>query len=125
VLAEILSSTGENTVALDFREVNLRHIDHHLALLEDVKRGARVVVALPAFDRSPMSASMARLCDAVLLVIALGETPLAMAEEATAAIGRDKLIGAVLATRPRTPSPVVQLAPTQSHRTTLRMGRVT
>lgn len=98
-LAELCwTCRGESTVALDMRATGLKLLDQHKKHIEElVKKGSSVVLALPAVQESPIAVTLARLCDAALMVVRTGETPIDAAKQAIEEIGPERFIGAILA----------------------------
>jgi hypothetical protein len=122
VIAELCwTCRGERTFALDMRATNLRLLDHHRKHIEEhVARGECVVLALPSLDENPITVSMARACDAAVLVVALGTTGVASSKRAIEDIGRERFAGAVLAQAGPKPT-VVRLVPHEASRATVRI----
>lgn len=124
-LAELCwTCRGESTTALDMRGTSLKLLDQHKRNIEEhVKKGACVVLALPPIQDSPIAVSLARACDVAVMVVRLDETPLAAAKQAIEEIGRERFVGAVLATSaPKTA--VVPLFHSEAARTTVKMPAV-
>ena len=94
-LAELCwTCRGESTVALDMRATGLKLLDQHKKHIEElVKKGSSVVLALPAVQESPIAVTLARLCDAALMVVRTGETPIDAAKQAIEKSGRSASSG--------------------------------
>ena len=115
---------GESTTALDVRNTSLKLLEQHRRNLDEyVKKGVCVVLALPPLQDSPIAVSLARACDVALMVVRLGETPVAAAKHAIEAIGAERFVGAVLATSHRQPA-VVPLFHSDAARVTVKMPAV-
>jgi hypothetical protein len=122
-LAELCwTCRGESAVALDMRGTGLRLLDQHKKHIEEhVKKGSSVVLALPAVQESPIAVTLARLCDAALMVVRLDETPIAAAKQAIEEIGQDRFVGAILASTARVPEVVPLFQRSTLARATIKM----
>ncbi len=79
----------------------MRLIDYQVREMQaQMDEGNRLVVALRSISENPTAASIARIADATLVCISLGETDFKGAEATIAAIGRERIVG-TLVLRPR------------------------
>jgi hypothetical protein len=62
----------------------------------------RLVIPLRSIFENPTAGPIARQADATLVCIGLGETAFKAADETIAAVGRERIIGAIVL-RPRSP----------------------
>ncbi len=89
--------SGEPTSVFDLRDLSVRLVEHQLRELDQqIAAGDRVFVALRSTFESPSAVRVARSCDAVALLVALGETDMKSAEAAINAVGRDRFLGSIL-----------------------------
>ncbi|HEY1956350.1 MAG TPA: hypothetical protein VGH28_12075 [Polyangiaceae bacterium] len=93
-----LQYEGVKPTVIDLRDVKLRFVEGEKARLEEHRRNNEsIVVALASPDRSPASLALAQAADAAIVVVRLGETSMKTAMRAADEIGRDKVVGAVIA----------------------------
>jgi hypothetical protein len=89
--------SGEPTSVFDLRDLSVRLVEHQLRELEQqVAAGDRVFVALRSTLENPSAVRVARACDAVALLVELGETEMKSAEATVNAVGRDRFLGTIL-----------------------------
>jgi hypothetical protein len=85
----------------DLRDLSMRLLDYEVQEMRaQIEAGMRLVVPLRSIFENPTAGPIAKQTDAVLLCVALGETNFRSAEETIAAVGRDRVIGAIVL-RPR------------------------
>jgi hypothetical protein len=88
---------GEPSLVRDLRDLSMRLVDYQVNEMKDlIAAGNRLVIALRSISENPTSALMARQADGVALCIALGETDFRRAEQTIAAVGRERVVGAVV-----------------------------
>jgi hypothetical protein len=89
--------SGEPTSVFDLRDLSVRLVDHQLRELEQqLAAGDRVFVALRSTLENPSAVRVAQACDAVALLVALGETDVKSAEGTINAVGRERFLGSIL-----------------------------
>jgi hypothetical protein len=94
---------GQPSGVCDLRDLTMRLIDYQVRELQaEVEAGTRLVVALKSIFENPTAIPIAKHTDAVVLCVALGETPRKAVEETIAAVGRDRIVGSIIM-RPRRP----------------------
>ena len=92
---------GEPSAVRDLRDLGMRLVDYQVNEMRDlIAAGNRLVIALRSISENPTAALVAREADGVALCISLGETDFRRAEETIAAVGRERVVGAVVF-RPR------------------------
>ena len=101
-----LQYEGAKPTVIDLRDVKLRFVEGEKArLAEHRAKNEQIIVALASPDRSPAGLALARAADAAVVVVRLGETIMKNATRAADEIGRDKVVGAVIAKRKAEPDP--------------------
>ncbi len=101
-IAELLAKiawwySGEPTSVFDLRDLSVRLVEHQLRELEQqLAAGDRVFVALRSTLENPSAVRVARSCDAVALLVALGSTDVKSAESTIDAVGRERFLGSIL-----------------------------
>jgi hypothetical protein len=89
--------SGEPTSVFDLRDLSVRLVDHQLRELEQqLAAGDRVFIALRSTLESPSAVRVAQACDAVALLVALGQTDVKSAEWTISAVGRERFLGSIL-----------------------------
>ena len=109
-----LQYEGAKPTVIDLRDVKLRFVEGEKSrLAEHRAKNEQIIVALASPDRSPAGLALARAADAAVVVVRLGETTMKNATRAADEIGRDKVVGAVIAKRKTEPDPTTgpKLAP--------------
>jgi hypothetical protein len=92
---------GQPSSVFDLRDLSMRLLDYEVQEMRtQIDTGMRLVVPLRSIFENPTAGPIAKQTDAVLLCIALGETNFRSAEETIAAVGRERVIGAIVL-RPR------------------------
>jgi hypothetical protein len=92
---------GQPSSVCDLRDLGMRLIDYQVREMQaQIDEGTRLVVALRSISENPTAASIARIADATLLCVSLGETDFKGAEATIAAIGRERILGTIVL-RPR------------------------
>jgi hypothetical protein len=105
-LAELIAQLawryrGQPSSVCDLRDLGMRLIDYQVREMQaQMDEGTRLVVALRSISENPTAASIARIADATLLCVSLGETDFKGAEATIAAIGRERILGTIVL-RPR------------------------
>ncbi len=88
---------GQPSTVCDMRDLSMRLVDYQISEMKaQVASGARLVVALRSIFENPTAAPLARQAALAALCIALGETDFRGAEETIAAIGRERVAGAIV-----------------------------
>jgi hypothetical protein len=101
-IAELLAQLawryrGQPSSVCDLRDLSMRLIDYQVEEMRaQVEGGTRLVVSLQSIFENPTAAPIAKQTDAVLLCVALGETHFKEADETIAAVGRDRVVGAMI-----------------------------
>ena len=89
--------SGEPTSVFDLRDLSVRLVDHQLReLKQQLAAGDRVFVSLRSTLENPSSVRVAQACDAVALLVAMGETDVKSAEATINAVGRERFLGSIL-----------------------------
>jgi hypothetical protein len=92
---------GQPSSVFDLRDLSMRLLDYEVQEMRaQMEAGMRLVVPLRSIFENPTAGPIAKQTDAVLLCVALGETNFKSADETIAAVGRDRVIGAIVL-RPR------------------------
>jgi hypothetical protein len=92
---------GQPSSVYDLRDLGMRLVDYEVREIQaQVESGMRLVVALRPIFENPTASLIAKQTDAVLLCIALGESSFKAADEAIAAVGRQRILGSIVL-RPR------------------------
>jgi len=105
-LAELLAQLawryrGQPSSVYDLRDLTMRLVDYEVREMHaQLESGTRLVVALRSLFENPTAALIAKETEAVLVVIALGETNFKAAEETIAAVGRERVLGSIVLRRP-------------------------
>jgi len=93
-IAELLAKIAS---VFDLRDLSVRLVEHQLRELEQqLAAGDRVFVALRSTLENPSAVRVARSCDAVALLVALGSTDVKSAESTIDAVGRERFLGSIL-----------------------------
>lgn len=88
---------GQPSTVCDLRDLSMRLVDYQIGEMKaQVASGMRLVVALRSIFENPTAAPIARQANGAALCIALGETDFRGAEETIAAIGRERVVGAIV-----------------------------
>jgi hypothetical protein len=104
-LAELLAQLawryrGQPSSVYDLRDLTMRLVDYEAREMQShLDSGTRLVVSLRSIFENPTAALIAKQADAVLIVIALGETNFRAAEETIAAVGRERVLGSIVLRR--------------------------
>jgi hypothetical protein len=94
---------GQPSRVFDLRDLSMRLLDYEVQEMRaQLESGMRLVIPLRSIFENPTAGPIARQADATLICIALGESSFKAADETIAAVGRDRIIGAIVL-RPRTP----------------------
>jgi hypothetical protein len=89
--------SGEPTSVFDLRDLSVRLVDHQLRELDQqLAAGDRVFIALRSTLENPSAARVAQACDAVALLVTLGETDMKSAEQTINTVGRERFLGSIL-----------------------------
>ena len=105
-LAEMLVSTGqlhgERPVAMvNARGVKLEDVEQVIDSVEAIAaRAERAIVPVDPITDNPAAIAILRACSAVVLVVRLGESRLADAQNAIEIVGRDRFLGTVMLEEP-------------------------
>jgi hypothetical protein len=91
---------GQPSGVVDLRDLSMRLIEYQAEEVRSrVAAGTRLVVALRSIFENPTAAPIAQQTDGVVVCIAIGQTTLREVEETVAAVGRDRVLGAILVRR--------------------------
>jgi hypothetical protein len=94
---------GQPSRVFDLRDLSMRLLDYEVQeMRSQLESGMRLVIPLRSIFENPTAGPIARQADATLICVALGESSFKAAEETIAAVGRDRIIGAIVL-RPRSP----------------------
>jgi len=89
--------SGEPTSVFDLRDLSVRLVDHQLReLKQQLAAGDRVFVSLRSTFENPSAVRVAQACDAVALLVAMGETDVKSAEGTINSVGRERFLGTIL-----------------------------
>ncbi|MGH7298060.1 MAG: hypothetical protein ACRELB_24180 [Polyangiaceae bacterium] len=96
--------TGQPATVFDLRDLSLRLLEHQTRDMgEQLQQGERVFVALRSPAENPTASPIAMAADAAVLCVVLGQTDIKSAQQAVAAIGRDRFVGTILVSPSRDP----------------------
>ncbi len=88
---------GQPSSVCDLRDLGMRLVDYQVREMQaQMDEGTRLVIALRSIAENPTAASIARVADATLLCVSLGETVFKEAEATIAAVGRERILGTIV-----------------------------
>ena len=86
---------GSPLVVADLRSVDLPILDAVRAEVEARTAAAPILMAVPAFDESPVALAIARAADKAVLCVGLGTTLASQARKTIQQLGHDRFLGTV------------------------------
>src|SRR4051812_35608871 len=102
---------GESIGIFDFRDVGMNRV---LAVIEaacqQMRREERIIFAARSIKENLATIPLARATDCVVLCASIGSTPIRLAEEAIAQIGKERFLGSILVRQPDARAPEPSLA---------------